>query len=242
MDITPGVYRANKTITTNDGLNSNIINTVFNDGNFVYVGTPVGVTVFDERNIRDHGISYINLTGITVSGRSMDPGQSHIVLSHKDNNISFEYSGISFLSEGDITYKYRISGLDKNWQTTRESVLIFPSLPSGVYTLELIAVNKFGDESKPLQYHFSIEKSFPEHIGFKVALVLFLVFFVIIIVYYIIRTRHKKATQKIMLEQKISSLEQMALRAQMNPHFIFNCLNSMQEFILLGDVRKANFT
>ncbi len=152
IDLRPGIYKVTRKITTDDGLNSNQINTIYNDGNIVYAGTPIGVTVFDERNIATHSISEIIMTGVMVSGRPVDPLKKQILLPHRDNNISFEYSGISFLSEKDITFKYRILGLDDRWQTTSEQVLSYPSLPSGNYTLQLIAVNKFQDESKPRSF------------------------------------------------------------------------------------------
>lgn len=239
-DITPGRYHVVNKVTTGDGLNSNIINAILCDSNYVYVGTPVGVTVFDESRLRTHGIIYLNMTDITVSGRRLDPQQQDIWLSHQDNNISFAYCGISFLSEGDITYKYRVLGLNDQWKLTREPILTYPSLPSGDYTLELIAINKYKDQSKPLRYHFRIEKSLPEMLWFKIVIAVASLSALILIIYFIVRNRHKKATQKLMLEHKINSLEQMALRAQMNPHFIFNCLNSIQEYILQGDIRKTN--
>ncbi len=241
IDISPGVYKVTRKITAEDGLNSNIINAVCNDGQIVYVGTPFGVTVFDERNIPDHTISEIRMTGITVSGRSIDLTKKEISLKHEENNIAFEFSGISFLSEGDMTYKYRILGLDNRWKTTREHILSYPSLPSGNYRLELIAVNKFNDKSTPLEFSFTIRQSMAETVWFKLTAALLAAGAIIIVVRFITRRQHRKETQDLMMEQKISSLEQMALRAQMNPHFIFNCLNSMQAYILDGDVIKANF-
>lgn len=241
VDTRPGICAVTQNITTDDGLNSNIINTIYNDGDIVYVGTPVGVTVFNERNITRHSISEIRMTGVSVSGRQFDPLKPDLFLEHKDNNISFEYSGISFLSEGNILYKYRISGLDEQWKLTRAQTLNFPSLPSGVYTLQLIAINKYGDESVPLEYRFTIEKSIPEMLWFRILAVLVITSIIILVVRFAIRRTHKRQTKNLMIEQKIKSLEQMALRAQMNPHFIFNCLNSMQRYIIDGDIKKANF-
>lgn len=50
----------------------------------------------------------------------------------------------------------------------------------------------------------------------------------------------EKLTQRLELEQRMTELEQTALRAQMNPHFIFNCLNSVQRYVIRNDVNGAN--
>jgi len=42
------------------------------------------------------------------------------------------------------------------------------------------------------------------------------------------------------LQQRTAELEMQALRAQMNPHFIFNCLNAINHFILVNDVNTAS--
>lgn len=50
----------------------------------------------------------------------------------------------------------------------------------------------------------------------------------------------EKEVEKKALEQKMAELEQMALRAQMNPHFIFNSLNSVQHFVMKQDMEGVN--
>jgi LytS/YehU family sensor histidine kinase len=52
--------------------------------------------------------------------------------------------------------------------------------------------------------------------------------------------QRKKEQEKTSIQQKLNELEQMALRAQMNPHFIFNCLNSIQNFIITNDLESTN--
>jgi sensor histidine kinase YesM len=55
------------------------------------------------------------------------------------------------------------------------------------------------------------------------------------------RILRKKEQEKMSVQQKLNELEQMALRAQMNPHFIFNCLNSIQNFIITNDLEATNW-
>ena len=47
--------------------------------------------------------------------------------------------------------------------------------------------------------------------------------------------------KNLVIQQKISHLEQQALKSQMNPHFIFNCLNSIQQYVIDKDVQGANW-
>lgn len=241
IDCRPGHYRIITTVTEADGLSSSEIYTVFCDSNYVYVGCPLGMTVFDERRFPLHSISNILFTSVFVSGRPQPLFSKHLLSEHKDNNIRFDYAGISFLSSGNIVYEYKLEGLNTQWQYTKDTRLIYPSLPSGKYTLLLRAINKFGDKSDILQYGFEIKKNLWEEVWFRITGLFLVIFFTFVIVRYVITITHKKEKEKLLTSHKIIELEHMALRAQMNPHFIFNCLNSMQQYIINQDVKKANF-
>jgi hypothetical protein len=63
---------------------------------------------------------------------------------------------------------------------------------------------------------------------------------IVIIISGIIWYRHKlREKQKLAMQVKISELEMKVMKAQMNPHFIFNSLNSLQEFIMTEQNEKA---
>lgn len=227
-------------LSTADGLGSDIINAVYVDGPTIYVGTPQGVTYFNENNISQTSDCDLRITAIKSSDKIWNYDTTGFLLPHRDNNIRFEFVGISYRSVGHINYKYRLMGLDSNWKTTNETFLSYPSLPSGSYTLQLAAINKFGVQSETREIEFSIEQLLEERTWFRILLFLLGGTFIwIAVIIYIKRIREKEA-RKADTVRKMIELEQKALKAQMNPHFIFNSLNSIQQYVMEKDTIGAN--
>lgn len=222
-----------------DGLPSNIINTIYVDSNTVYVGSPAGLTYFDESKVSDYSRCDLRILDVSVSGQSR-PLQKAYTLDYYDNNLKIEFAGISFKSGGDILYHYRLKGLRDTWDSTRQNLLEYPSLPSGSYQLELLAINKFGVTSNTVVIPFLIETPFWQTWWFKVLIVGLAIGMTVMILTWRFRTVQQREQERATLRQQINSLEQLALRSQMNPHFIFNCLNSIQHFIIKNDLETTN--
>lgn len=223
-----------------DGLASDMVNAVYASGNMVYVGTPDGLSYFDESKVSDKTRCDLQLLDITVSGTARAIDTTGLYLKHRDNNIRFDFVGISFKSAGDITYQYRLLGIDDEWNTTKDNFLQYPSLPSGSYELQLVAINKFGVKSKELRLPFTIAKQLVEETWFRVALILLAIGLAWALTSWRIRRIRKRYREKIETNTRIATLEQQALKAQMNPHFIFNCLNSIQQYVIDKDILGAN--
>ncbi|WP_207515587.1 sensor histidine kinase [Longitalea luteola] len=226
--------------TTNDGLLSDVINTVFVYNNKVFVGSPGGISFFDEEKMLRQSRCDLRFTGITIEGETFDASNAPAVIPHEKNNIRFNFVGISYKSNGDIRYRYRLVGLDSAWHETRETFLNYPTLPSGDYMLQLEAINKFDVHSKILAIRFTIDKLWYEEIWFKLLMGALFLAITGLIVVLIVRRVRKREQEKTATNKRINELEQLSRKAQMNPHFIFNSLNSIQHYVMDADVAGAN--
>jgi hypothetical protein len=225
---------------SNDGLASDVVNVVYAAGSRIYVGTTAGLTYFDESGATGGDECRLVLNGIMISGRNRLPDSTGLLLPVKQNNIRFEFVAISYRSVGKITYRYRLNGLDTEWRETEDNYLAYPSLPSGRYEFQLQAVNRFGTMSGLRSVSFEVATPFWKQVWFQLLmLVLFLSATWAFIVWRIGRVR-KQQEQKVRQRRRMAELEHIALQSQMNPHFIFNCLSSIQQFVFKEDQITTN--
>jgi hypothetical protein len=225
--------------TVSDGLPSDNINALYVEDSLVWVASPGGLTFFNEHNISDSSICKLDFHTILVSGLAVDTS-GKLELKYRQNNISFSYTAISFKSAGEIIYKYKLTGLDDDWNETSQTTLSYPSLPPGNYTFQLYAINKFGKQSEMVTIPFSISAPFWKTIWFWLLISLSLIWVTALLISRRYRSIQKRLKEKNELNRKVAELEQASLRAQMNPHFIFNCLNSIQHFIIKNDIEQTN--
>ncbi|QGW28661.1 sensor histidine kinase [Phnomibacter ginsenosidimutans] len=222
-----------------DGLPSENINALLVEDSMVYVGTPVGLTYFNQQKITSQSFCRLQILAVNADVTEID-NKGTYRLGFKQNKIGFEFTAISFRSAGDINYFYRVKGLDEDWKMTNENSINFPSLPSGDYVFEVYAINKFGVKSETKAVSFSIATPFWKTPLFIVVVAITL----LTLTGWLVNERNKSENKRLQreneMQRKLALLEQQALQAQMNPHFIFNCLNSIQHYFLNNDSQKAN--
>ena len=227
--------------TTADGLSSDIINTIFVDGKNVYAGTPEGMTLFNEDRVVTKRECRLRMTGISIAGREWPLDTTNFTLPYKENDLQFDFVGIAYRGAGSIRYRYRLLGTDEKWRTTGQTFLHYPSLPPGHYELQILADGGVGSGSgSMLRLPFTIDKPFWERNWVRVLLALAAGGLIWLAFHYRVKTIKRKEAEKTATAAKIAELEQMALRSRMNPHFIFNSLNSIQLFVMEKDILGAN--
>ena len=223
-----------------DGLADNDINDVYVRDSVAYIATAKGVSVFNYFQLSTHPSPPVFITAISINQRDTALlGQ--YALNYDQNDVLLKFTGISFISEGHIRYRYKLFGADDDWSYTQMGQMEFKSLRGGTYTFVVQALDKFGiASSKPAQVIFIISTAYYNTLLFKLSMGLLLAALIYASIYRLFYIRRKKAVEKYRNRQKINLLEQKALRAQMNPHFIFNSLTAIQHFIQQEDFLNAN--
>ena len=222
-------------LNTNDGLLSDDVNDILVNDSLIYVATSHGLTILNENELTNPAPAPIYISSIRINDADSLIHDGEYNLSYRQNNLKIEYVGIMLPSAGYIRYQYRLlgSGSDK-WVTTANTSIEFRSLSAGNYTFEVVVLDKFGNRSKQIaRVNFKVRKAFYMTFWFwSVIIVLILTSG-----FYVIRYRFRRQQA---IKSKIIDLEQQALKAQMNPHFIFNCLTAIQHFVNKEDVYSAN--
>lgn len=224
---------------TRDGLLSNDINCIYASKNCIIAGSPEGISFLSLSSPKRPYLCRIHLDEVIVSGRKTDTSTA-LILDEDNNNVLFKYSGISFLSMGKVKYTYRLLGLENKWQTTAQNHLNYPALPPGKYTLELYATDRFQTNSQVSRFTFVIKQAWWMHWWVQLPGFILLSGILASFIWWRMSHLRKKERERMELKQKIVALEQLALRAQMNPHFIFNSLNSFYQYIISQDLGGAS--
>lgn len=222
-----------KSFSMAHGLPSNEINDLFAHGNWMYVATSKGITKLPLVDTSRAIIPHLILERIAVNGTPREAGDLQ-TLKFSERNLQLTYLCINYKFDGRIQYRYRLSSAE-DWTYTYERSVNYAALAPGFYQFEVQAQDEDGDWSDPLSLSFAISSPVWQRPWFFLLILLL----AIAMVYYRYRRRLARLKKEASIEKEINELQRSALQAQMNPHFIFNCLNSIQNFIASGNKTSA---
>ena len=227
--------------TTTDGLpTSEPSDIMIGYGGYIIATTNRGLLRFRPENVpRNLLPPPIHITDMQVNNQSVQYHRRY-TLDHDQDNLLFSFTGISYRAS-QIHYRYRLLGYQNRWAYTTDRSVQFTSLPPGDYQFQVSAMNKDGIwNSNPAEIRFSIASHFTETVWFTIGLVLLLFPIVGLIVKRVLTIQHKRHEINIQMIE----LKRKALSSIMSPHFIFNALSSIQNYLNRqgpqGTNREAN--
>ncbi len=235
-----------KFINQQDGLLTNELYDIEFLCDTIFVASSKGVQYFPKQINTYNNISPSIFIKQFNADDSIYNINNEIELKATTKNITIHLIGVALKSDGKLKFQYRLLPTDSSWITTEvgEDIIRYSSLASNNYFFECKAINEDGVDSKMiLKIKFTINKPWYLQWWFF----MFCLVFVGFCTYLIYSYRSKKNQQKLVddlakskIEEELRKSQLTSLKAQMNPHFLFNALNSIQEFIILNDKQQAN--
>lgn len=227
-----------KSFTKSEGLLSNAIFDFEILNQWVYCITSKGLQKFTFNEIQSDSflLPKVNFSKLLVNGIVVSTLQPDF--EPDQNTLEFEVNAISHRFRNQLKYNYLLEGYDKKWYTsTFDNPIRFTKLPSGDYILKIRVIYNNVPSKELTTYRFTIKTKFWKRKEFIIFFVILTGLISYLIYFFRLRfmmQQKNKEIEKEKLIQEINKSKLTAIKSQMNPHFIFNALNSIQEFILLN--------
>ncbi len=235
----------------------------------IFIATSNGVSIFDlsketltilnrisgliSDNIQDILIQNDNIWLATGKGLqriplnySIDPTLGKIFLKNEKLNSTLNFGETlvlfpesnAYASFGQYVYAYRVNKGD--WLTLPSSIeqIEIQNLPTGKFEIEIKIIDHLGRDSENIMIiDGKVNPPYWKTWWFITTLIIIVITVVILIVRKIISDIQQREKDK----SELLNSQLKAIRSQMNPHFLFNTLNSIQDLILENDIKSTNY-
>lgn len=221
-----------------NGINAKEVNAMCIVPPFIYIATLRGLFfVPTVTNFYNNVKPRLRLLSVLADG--IPKQGSPVYLDYHNKDILISFSSVALKSRGRFFYHYRITGLQDEWKYIEGSNnnIRLNHLPKGEFALQIKAVNEDGVESDVLSVNLHVTPPFWQRAIFYVLVALSVALLMGSL--FLIRIRAIK--RRAAIREQIASSQLTALKAQMNPHFMYNTLNSIQDLVLQKDIRSTNY-
>lgn len=222
-----------------NNLLSDDLNDLYIDTDTAYFATNNGLVYFaHSQQTLQTKAPKIYISSIANNKEILDLSSTRFVLKPGQHNITFNFSAIDFKTKR-IVYRYRLKS-DASWSETKNRRVEISTLEPGDYAFEVSAKSEDSEWSTPAKINFVIQKHFWQTWAFNIILLILGAYLLYEITVRITKRQKNKEQEQLLLKNKILMLELQALQAMMNPHFVFNVMNSIQHYINTKNTSSAN--
>ena len=243
---TERIYRINLSLDFSDKTKTNLqlIDIRFNSihdalfqNDTLFIASKDGLTLIsqDEFNNFRNNIPIPYITNIQSNDIKLATDNDKNIKLRANNNLHIDFEAINY-SESPLMYAYKLEGLEEKWNIGPETSVVYKNLSSQNYKFMLKARSYNADWSSPVELNIQIKPRFYQRTVFILACLIMLW----AILHFVIRRYRINQKKHEEINYKLVTLEQKSLRAMMNPHFIFNSLGSIQNYLLQNKASEAN--
>ena len=220
--------------TIHDGISSNEVNDICVVKQDLWLGTAKGVCIFPRnKKLRFEDSIPVMIQKLTVNGKAGNSAGS-MQLPYNQNNISISFIGLNYRYASVLQYRYRLmrNKTEEAWSYTNDPVVNYNELPSGDYIFEYgaMAPNQYGKKYAG-SLTFTITPPFWLRWWFLLLAALLVISCLVLFLHF----RLRSIRRQVKLKTDLGIYRDKALRDQMSPHFIYNALNTIQNYILKHD-------
>ncbi len=213
------------------------VNQIKSGKNKMYLATNEGIVIcYPNHNDDQVSNQPLYFTSFVINGKNLEVKEKYH-LKNNQNNISISFEALNYKTSTPIEYKYKLEGLDANWTYSQKREVNYFNLKPGKYNFVVKVKNMKGswnDEKKSIS--IVIAPSLWQTTPFKIGSIL-LALVLLILIYSIWQANARK---KMHLERSVHNYKLKTLWGQMKPHFIFNTLNSINNYIISNEAVSAS--
>lgn len=209
--------------------------------NAIWVGTSFGLSridvgLFDKTPVVAPAAIFKTLRAADSIYRDLGINSS-LSLPYTSKNLTLRFSAIQFAAPEGIKFFYKFD--DGPWEPTTGRQIEFASIPYGSHTIQLKSIGERGVEGPIATLTIFVTTPFWATAWFKILIGLAIAGLAYLLLRKRFEIQRKKQQERLELQSKVAELRHQALAASMNPHFIFNALNSIQHFINSHNTEEA---
>lgn len=215
----------------NDGLLSPEVNDIKVDSELVYVATYGGLVVFANA-LPTYHIAY-KLSDLSVKNLHTNEYTdiAGAIIPYSENGIEFGFNTVALRFADEISYKYKLDGFDYDWKYTKTNNIQYTNILPGEYSFIVSAFDSRGNKSPDYKIHIIIKPAVWQTWWFEGLVLLLVLFILALSLYWYSRYTKRRTNVKLEHGRMVAKAKLEALRAQLKPHFIFNSMNAINDYL-----------
>ena len=222
-----------------NGLLSNTINDVLFEGDNCCICSDKGITLCKINDLLKQlrVANKLFITSIDAEGSLLEINNSILKLNSTQSDVMIGFSSPLFVKPNKQYYRYKYN---KRWFSSENRQIHLTSIDGGTHKLDIICSYDGINWSDPITITIQKDIPFKQTAWFNLSIIFGAMFIILLVAFIVVKRVRTKATRKVQEDRQVNLLKHQAMNSLMSPHFIFNSLTSIQNYININDSLKAS--